>query len=59
MEFVEEQLSVWSSGVDFHVNYEVPESFGKLISTGAPFRLVYGVIHLRRPQENQAFDPNP
>jgi len=30
------------SGVD--VNYEVPERSGKIISTGTPFRLVYGVI---------------
>ena len=33
-----------ASGVD--VNYEVPERSGKIISTGTPFRLVYGVIHL-------------
>jgi len=32
------------SGID--VNYEVPECSGKIISTGTPFWLVYGVIHL-------------
>jgi len=36
--------SVLASGVD--INYEVPERSGKIISTGTPFRLVYGVIHL-------------
>ena len=46
-----------ASGVDVHVNYEVAEGSGKIISTGTPFRPVYRVIHLRRPQENQAFDP--
>ena len=29
----------------------------KIISTETPFRLVYGAIHLWRPQERQAFDP--
>jgi len=51
-------LSADSSSVD--VNYEVglPERSGLVISTGTPFRLVYGVIHLSPPQENQAFDPH-
>jgi len=43
------------SGVDG--NYEVPERSWKIISTGTPFRLVYGVTHLWRLQEYQAFDP--
>src|SRR6218665_786371 len=42
------------SGV--YANYEVPERYRKTISTGTPFRLIYGVIHLQRPQENQAFE---